>query len=204
MLLQCLDSFSVVDLDDWDCTFDNRWFEVVQFFDLPYIWCHIRPYFCFDWDLQIFIELHVYPHLRDTHWDDDLFVILSWSSGGVPLESFDKTHTFWHLDVVILLILDTSLLICGSDSTVDLDYRDHTFDDRLFQVTRFPTYHISDAILGHISFSIESYRFSWSYMITQTYGMHVETRACSLFYHDPSVELILSHPVRPVFFGICM
>ena len=150
------------------------------------------------------MELHARPHLWDTHRGDDLFVILSWFSGGVPLEPFGQTHTFQHLDVVILLLRDTSLLIRGSDSTVDLDYEDHTFDDGWFQVTRFLTYHISDAILGHISVSVESYRSSWSYMITPTYGMHTETMACSLFYHDPSVELLLSHLIRPIFFGICM
>ena len=42
---------SVVDMDDWDCTFDNGWSDVVWFSDLPYIWYHTRPYFPFGWDL---------------------------------------------------------------------------------------------------------------------------------------------------------
>ena len=58
------------------------------------------------------------------------------------------------------------------------------------------------AILGHISVSVESYRSSWSYMITPTYGMRTEMRTCSLFYHDPSVEPLLSHLV--IMFNICM
>ena len=77
-----------------------------------------------------------------------------------------------------------------------------TVDD--FVLSDFSTYHISDTIVGHISISIESYRSSWSYMITPTYRMHTETRTCSLFYHDPPVEPLLSYLVRPVFFSICM
>ena len=41
----------VVDMDDWDCTFDDGWSNVVRFFDLPYIWCCTGAYFHFDWDL---------------------------------------------------------------------------------------------------------------------------------------------------------
>ena len=109
------------------------------------------------------------------HQGDDLFVILSWSSDGVHLESFGQTHIFRHLDVVILLIRDTYILIRRSNSAVGLDYRDHTFDDGLFHVTRFPTCHTSDAILGHISISIEIYRFSWSCMLVPTYEIRIET-----------------------------
>ena len=58
------------------------------------------------------------------------------------------------------------------------------------------------AILGHISVSVESYRSSWSYMITPIYEMHTKTRTCSLFYHYPSVEPLLSHQV--IIFDICM
>ena len=50
--------------------------------------------------------------------------------------------------------------------------------------------------------SVESYRSSWSYMITPIYRMRTETRTCSLFYHDPSVEPLLSHP--GIMFDICM
>ena len=38
----------------------------------------------------------------------------------------------------------------------------------------FPTYHISNAIRGHISLSVEIYRSLWSRMILITYKMHVE------------------------------
>ena len=67
----------------------DGWPDVVWFFDLQYIWCHIRAYFSFDWDLQIFMELHTYPHLRDTCRDDDLLVILSWFPSGVFLRPFN-------------------------------------------------------------------------------------------------------------------
>ena len=58
---------------------------------------HSMPYwgiFLFGWDLQIFMELHAYLHLRDTHRDDDLFVILSWSPGRASLGSFSQAYTF--------------------------------------------------------------------------------------------------------------
>ena len=83
---------------------------------------------------------------------------------------------------------------------MDLGDWDHTFDDRLFDVVRFSAYSTSDAILGHISDLDEIYRSSRSYMITPTCGMHTETRTCSLFYHGPSMEPPLSHPIKPVFF----
>ena len=38
----------------------------------------------------------------------------------------------------------------------------------------FPIYHTSDAILGHISLSVEICRSSWSHMIFITHEMHVE------------------------------
>ena len=47
------------------------------------------------------------------------------------------------------------------------------FDDRWFHATRSSTYHTSDAILGHISISIEIYGSSWSCMlilICETYA----------------------------------
>ena len=38
----------------------------------------------------------------------------------------------------------------------------------------FSVYHTSDAILGHISLSVEICRLSWSHMILTTHEMHVE------------------------------
>ena len=63
----------------------------------------------------------------------------------------------------------------------DLDYGDRAFDDEWFHVTLFLTYHTSSAILGHISILDESYRSSWSCVITPTYEMRIETMTCSLF-----------------------
>ena len=67
----------------------------------------------------------------------------------------------------------------------------------------FSIYHTSDAILGHISVSIEICRFSWSHM-TLTYGIHVETMTYLLSYHDLPGEPLLSHSVRPTLFDIWM
>ena len=70
------------------------------------------------------------------------------------------------------------------------------FDDRWFHVTWFLTYLTFDAILGHIFDLDEIYKSSRSYMITPTWGMHTETRTCSLSYHDLPGEPILSDLVR--------
>ena len=46
-------------------------------------------------------------------------------------------------------------------------------DDRM--LSDFLIYHTFDAILGHISVSVEIYRSSWSCMFIHTYVMHTET-----------------------------
>ena len=61
----------------------------------------------------------------------------------------------------------------------------------------FSVYHTSDAILGHISLLVEIYRSSWSCMIISTYEIHTETMTCFLSYHDPLVEPLLGHSIRP-------
>ena len=45
--------------------------------DLSHIRCHTGAYFHLGRDLQIFMELHAYPHLRDVRQGDDMFIILS-------------------------------------------------------------------------------------------------------------------------------
>ena len=65
------------------------------------------------------------------------------------------------------------------------------------RLSDFPIYHTSDAILGHISLSIEICRSSWSCMIISTYEIHIEKMTCLLSYHDPLVEPLLGHSVRP-------
>ena len=51
------------------------------------------------------MELHAYPHLRDSRRDNDLFVILSWSPKGAFLGSSSQAHTLLHLVVIMFLIL---------------------------------------------------------------------------------------------------
>ena len=92
----------------------------------------------------------------------------------------------------------------GFDSAMDLDDWDHVFDDRWFDVVRFSAYSIFDSILGHISISVEIYRSSQSCILIPNYKIHAETMTYLLSYHDPPVESLLSHPVRPTFFGIQM
>ena len=80
-------------------------------FDLPYIWCHIEAYFRFDWDLQIFMELHAHPHLWDTHWDDDPPVESLWSYlvRSAPFGTYMSS----------CFLSRYASLICGSDSVMD-------------------------------------------------------------------------------------
>ena len=96
------------------------------------------------------MELHDHSHLRDACRDEDVFLILSWSLNEAHLEPSNQVRIFRHLYVIMLLILEDVFLTFG----FDLDYRDHTFGDGWFHVTPFSTYHISDAILGHIPFQM--------------------------------------------------
>ena len=66
----------------------------------------------------------------------------------------------------------------------------------------FSIYHTFDAILGHIFLSVEIYRFSWSCRIISTYEIHIETMTCLLSYHDPLVEPLLGHSIKPTLFDI--
>ena len=66
----------------------------------------------------------------------------------------------------------------------------------------FLTYRTFDAILGDISILVEIYRSSWSCMLIPTYEIHVEMMTCLLSYHDPLVEPLLGHSVRPTLFDI--
>ena len=87
------------------------------------------------------MELRAYPHLQDVHRDDDLFgifmMIPQWSLLGIAqlglhFSTLKCHHAFLPRDAP---------LIYGPDSVADMDDLS-SFD--------FPTYHIFDAILGHI------------------------------------------------------
>ena len=97
------------------------------------IWCclifrstiHLMPYWgIFPFRLR-FIDLH-----RVT-WSSSLMrcmsswwstIILSWSPSGVSLGPFNQTHTFRHLDIImLLLLLGNASLTFGSDLAVDMD-----------------------------------------------------------------------------------
>ena len=115
------------------------------------------------------MELYDHSNLRDACRDEGVFVILSWSLSGAHLESSSKARIFRHLYVIMLLILGDVFLTFR----FDLDYGNHTFDDGWFHVTPFPTYHISNAILGHIPFSIEICISPLICMTTPNYEMDV-------------------------------
>ena len=148
-----------------------------------------------------FVYLHLFawpsPVTRYTSGWGFTF-ILSWFPSEASLEPFIQTLIFLHLVAVMLLIPRDVSLMFG----FDVDYIYHTFDDGWFHVTRFLTYHIFDAILGHISLPVEIYRSSWSRMIMPTYEIHVEMMIYLLSYHDLPVEPFFDHSVRPTPFDI--
>ena len=129
---------------------------------------------------------------------------LSWSPSGASLEPFSQTRIFWYFYVIMLLLPGDVSLMFGFDSVVDVDEKDHTFDDRWSNVVRFLAYSTSDSILGHILVLVEVYGSSWICMLVPTYRIHAETMTCSLSYHDPPVESLQSHLVRPALFIVWM
>ena len=157
-----------------DHSFDDWWFGAAWFYDLAQIWCHTGAYFIFGWDLQIFIELHTHPHLRDAHRDEDVFVILSWSPSWASLGSFSQAHTFWYLDILMLLLLrDAFWYVDSFRLWIWMTRITHLMMDNL-RLSDFSIYHTFDVILGHISFSVEICISSWSHMILITHKTHVE------------------------------
>ena len=141
---------SVVHMDDRDYPFDDRWLDVTRFSNLSHIWCPSGVYSILDeiyrssWSCMLISTYEVYTEKRTCSL---FYHIPRWSLSWAT----QPAHIFRHLDVVILLIRDTSLLMRQSDSIVDLDYGDQILDDGWFHVIQFLTYHISDAILWHIS-----------------------------------------------------
>ena len=132
---------------------------------------HLVPYwgiFRFGWDLRIFMESHDRLHLLDTCRDEDLFIILSWSSSGASLEPLNRVHTFCIQMSSCFLLGDSSLML-GPDSVVDLDYQDHTFDNGWFEVVRsFDLSHIWCHTWAYFPFRsrfVYSHWFAWSSLV---------------------------------------
>ena len=194
---------SVVDLDYWDHTFDDGWFDVTWFSDLSHIRGHIGAY-------SVSVEVYrsswicMLVPIYGMHVETMTCLLSYHDLPRAPLLSHSVRPTLLTFRCPHVSSFERHLLICGFDSVGDLDDWDHAFDDRLFDVVWFSAYSTFDFVLAYIFNSIEIYRSSWSYMITSTCGMHTKTRTCSFFYHGPSMEPLLSHPIRPVFFGICM
>ena len=177
---------------------------LLDFSDLSHIRCHTRVYFRFKWDLRIFMgrmivstyKIHTKTRTRSWfYYDPSMEPSLSHSVKptflGIRMSSY---FPFWGMPFWSVSLIQLWIWIIGITHLMMVD----------FMLSDFSTYHISDVKLWHISISVESCRSSWCYMITPTYGMRTETRTCSLFYHDPLVESLLSHPVKLVFFSIFM
>ena len=154
-----------------------------------------------------FMDLHgvaYSTHLRDTHWGDDLFVILSWSSSGASLEPSSQTHTFRHLDVIMIFLLGYAFLTCGSDSVMDVDDQDHTFDDGWFDVIWFSN-------LPHIWCHTRAYfHFGWDLWISIGLHDHPHLRHTRWvddlfsFYDDSLVKSLLESFSQPHTLWYCL
>ena len=95
--------------------------------------------------------MHAHPHLWDTRRDDDMFVILSWSSSGASLEPFSQIHTFRPLDVIILLLPRDGF---WPADLIQLQIWMTRITHLMMDVSRsfdFPTYRTPGAILGIFS-----------------------------------------------------
>ena len=144
---------SAMDLGDRDHIFDDGWF----------------------------MELHDHLHLRDTRWDDDLFIILSWSPIGASLKPSSQTPFFLHLVVIMFLILGYSFWSVGPIQLWTWMTRiAHSMMDNLIS-SSFPTYHTVDAIPGHISVLVEICRSSLICMIVPSHEIHVGLMVCFHF-----------------------
>ena len=83
-------------------------------------------------------------------------------------------------------------------------HRCHMFDDRWFHVTRSLTYHMFDAILGHIPFWMiftDLHGVTWSFLLVRCapgrWPIHH-------FYDDSSIGTLGSHLFKPALLGIPM
>ena len=102
----------------------------------------------------------------------------------------------WYLNIIMLLLLGDAPLICGSDSAVDMDDWDYTFDYEWFDVVWFSN-------LSHILCHTRAYfLFGWDlYIFTGSHEPHHLRDAYRvddllLSCHDPPVESLLGHLVK--------
>ena len=138
---------------------------------------HLIPYWgIFPFQLR-FINLHgvawssLHTRCMPSWWS---IVILSWSPSGAFLGPFSQAHTFWYLDILMLLLLrDAFWYVDSFRLWIWMTRITHLMMDNL-RLSDFSIYHTFDVILGHISLSIEICRSSWSHMILITHKMHVE------------------------------
>ena len=163
-----------MDLGDRDYTFDGRWFEVIRFFDLPYIYTivgHISLWvkiYRSSWSHMTLItyEIHTETMTYQLSYQDLLGEpLLSHSVRPVLFSilmsscfSFWDT-LFWFVDPIQLRTWMTKITHLVMDDLVS---------------SGFSTYHTFDAILGHISVLIGIYKSSLICMIILSHEIHAE------------------------------
>ena len=99
---------------------------------------HPMPYwgiFHFEWCLWIFMESPDHSCLWDVHQDDDLFAIFYDDSSVETLGSHLVRLALLGIPMSPSLPLWDAFWTLGPHFVIDLDDRDHTFDERWFHVT---------------------------------------------------------------------
>ena len=138
------------------------------------------------------MELRAYSHLRDVHRDDDLFAIFTmipqWSLSGITqlglhFSTLRCHHAFLPGDAP---------LIYRSDSVVDMDDLDRTFDDGRFELIWFSDLSCFDATLRRIPpFRLRFVDLPLICMITLDFEIHIMLMIrfhCVLIFCGASLE----------------
>ena len=175
-------SDSVVDMDDWDYIFDDGWSDV-WFSNLLHIWFHTRAYSVLIRIYRSSLISMIIP-TYEIHVELMICFCFIMIPNRASLWPFGQAHTFWYLDVIMFLPLGDASLIFGSNSVVDMDDWDYTFDDVWSDVWFSDLPHIRCHI-GAYSVLVEIYRFSLIRMIIPTYEIHVKLMICFCFIVIP-------------------
>ena len=96
---------SVMDLDDQDYMFDDRWFHVTCSSDLSHFRCHTRAYSLSGEIYRSSRSCMLIPTCEMYVEMIDWFAILWWSPNGASVEPFSQAHISRHLVAAMLLIL---------------------------------------------------------------------------------------------------
>ena len=157
-----------MDLDNWDHTFDDGWFDIVRFFDLPHIWCHTGAY-------SVSVEIHRFSWIcmitpiYEMHAKTMTYLLSYHDPLVQSLLSHPVMPTLFSIQMSSCFLLGDALLTLRFDSIMDVDDQDYTFDDGWFDVIWFSNLSYIWCYTRAYSVSVQIYRSLRSCMITPTY-----------------------------------